>query len=134
VRKNLPRELKRHGHNIIPRNPHRHAHTEQSLEQVKTALNGYLQLFQCGVPNTLMGGSELNDKIASYAEQNVASAFAFARKLLEIRNPQDLFMLQTEFIREQMQAMTEQAKDLSETVTKSIMTGVKMPTQGGPSS
>ena len=108
--------------------------TEQSLEQVKTALNGYIQLFQCGVPNTLIGGSELNDKVVLYAEQNVASAFAFARKLLEIRNHQDLFMLQTEFIREQMQTMTEQAKDLSQTATRSIMTGVKIPTKGGPSS
>jgi len=106
--------------------------TEQSLEQVKTAINGYLQLFQCGVPNPLIGGSELNDKVASYAEQNVASAFAFARKLLEVKNPQDLFVLQTEFIRGQIQAMTEQTKDLGQTATKSIMDTVKIPT--GPSS
>jgi hypothetical protein len=42
--------------------------TEQRLEQVKMAINGYLQLFQCGVPNPLIGGSELNDKVVSYAE------------------------------------------------------------------
>ena len=38
---------------------------------------------------------------------NVASAFEFARRLLQVRDPQDLFMLQTEFIRAQMQAMVE---------------------------
>ena len=43
-------------------------------------------------------------------------------------------MLQTEFIRAQMQAMTEQAKDLSETATKAVMDSAKTPTKGGLSS
>jgi hypothetical protein len=33
-----------------------------------------------------------------------------------------------------MQAMTEQTKDLSETMTKAMMDGAKSPTKGGPSS
>ena len=39
-----------------------------------------------------------------------------------------------EFIQAQMQAMTEQAKDLSETATKALMDAAKNPTKGGPSS
>jgi phasin family protein len=66
--------------------------------------------------------------------QNVASAFAFERRLLQVKDPQDLFMLQTEFIRTQMQAMAEQAKGLSETATKSMMESVKIPPKGGLSS
>ena len=72
-------------------------------------------------------GPELNHKVISYAEQNVASAFAFARKLLEVENPQDLFMLQTEFVRAQMQAMVEQANDLTATATMSIMNSARIP-------
>ena len=34
-----------------------------------------------------------------------------------MKNVQDIFMLQTEFMRAQMQAMAEQAKDLGETTT-----------------
>ena len=108
--------------------------TEQSLEQVRTAINSYLQLFQGGVPNNLLGGSDLSTKVLSYAECNVASAFAFARKLLEVKNPQDLFMLQAEFIRAQTQAMSEQAKDLSETATNALMGGKKLSTKGEASS
>ena len=111
--------------------------TEQSLEQVRTAINGYLQFLQRGVPNNLMGGiggSELTNKVLIYAEDNVASAFEFARRLLQVKDPQDLFMLQTEFIRTQMQAMAEQAKGLSETATKSMMESVKIPPKGGLSS
>ena len=54
--------------------------------------------------------------------------------LLQVKDPQELFMLQTEFIRAQMQAMAEQAKDLSETATKPMMGSVKTPTKGGLSS
>ena len=107
---------------------------EQSMEQVRTAINGYLQLFQRVLPSDLMGGSELSNKVLIHAEHNVASAFEFARRLLQVKDPQDLFMLQTQFIRAQMQAMAEQAKDLSETATKPMMDGVKTPTKGGLSS
>ena len=31
--------------------------TEQSMEQVKTAISGYLQFFQRAVPGNVMGGS-----------------------------------------------------------------------------
>ena len=33
--------------------------TEQSLEQVKTAINAYLQFFKSNVPENAMGGSAL---------------------------------------------------------------------------
>ena len=107
---------------------------EQSMEQVRTAINGYLQLIQRVVPSGLMGGSELSNKFLIHAEHNVASAFEFARRLLQVKDPQDLFMLQTEFIRAQMQAMAEQAKDLNETATKPMMGSAKTPTKGGLSS
>jgi phasin family protein len=105
--------------------------TEQTMEQVGTAINAYLQFFQRGVPSNLMGGSELTNKVLIHAEHNVASAFAFARRLLQVKDPQDLFMLQMEFIRAQLQAMAEQAKDLSETATKSMLGSAKTPTKGG---
>ena len=108
--------------------------TEQTMEQVRTAINAYLHFFQRGVPSNLMGGSELTNKVVIHAEHNVANAFAFARKLLEVKDPQGLFMLQIEFIQAQTQAMTEQAKDLSETAAKAMMDSVKTPTKGGLSS
>ena len=108
--------------------------TEQSMEQVRTAINGYLQFFQRAVPSNVMGGSELSNKILGYAERDVANAFEFAQKLSQVKDVQDLTKLQMEFIQSQMQAMTEQTKDLSEAATKSIMESAKIPTKGGPSS
>ena len=108
--------------------------TEQSLEQVRTAINSYLQFLRRAVPGDVMGGSELTNKILGNAERDVASAFEFAQTLARVRDIQGLVSLQAEFIQAQMQAMTEQAKDLSETATKALMESAKIPTKGGLSS
>jgi hypothetical protein len=49
-----------------------------------------------------------------------------------VRDVQELVRLQMEFI--QAQALTEQAKDLSETAAKAVMDSLKTSTKGGPSS
>jgi phasin family protein len=108
--------------------------TEQNMEQARTAINGYFQFFQRGVPGDVMGVSELSNKVLGYAESNVASTFEFAQRLVQVTNVQDLAMLQMEFIQAQMQAMTEQAKDLSEMATRTVMDSAKTPTKGGLSS
>ena len=108
--------------------------TEQTLEQVKKGIHGYLQFIQRAVPGDVMGGSELSNKILGYAERNVANAFEFAQRLVQVRDIQGLMSLQAEFVQAQMQAMTEQAKDLSETATKALTERVKTPTKGGLSS
>ena len=108
--------------------------TEQSMEQVRTAINGYLQFFQRAVPSDVLGGSELSNKILGYAERNVASTFEFAQRLVQVRDVQSLAKLQMEFIQAQIQAMTEQAKELSETATKAVTDSAKIPTKGGLSS
>jgi hypothetical protein len=52
--------------------------TEQSMEQVKTAISAYVDFWKRNVPENFVGGSVLSDKILAYAEMNVASAFDFA--------------------------------------------------------
>lgn len=108
--------------------------TSQSMEQARTAINGYLHFLQGHIPGNIMGGSELSNKILGYAERNVGSAFEFTQRLVQVRDVQSLAKLQMEFIQAQMQAMTEQAKDLSETATKAVMDSAKIPTKGGLSS
>jgi phasin family protein len=108
--------------------------TSQSMEQARTAINGYLHFLQGHIPGNIMGGSELSNKILGYAERNVGSAFEFTQRLVQVRDVQSLAKLQMEFIQAQMQALTEQGKDLSETATKAVMDSAKIPTKGGLSS
>ena len=72
--------------------------TEQSLEQVRTAINGYLHFLQRGIPSIVMGKSELSNKVFGYAERNVGSAFEFTQRLVQVRDVQGLAKLQMEFI------------------------------------
>ena len=53
---------------------------------------------------------------------------------MQVKDVQDLVKLQIEFIQSQMQALGEQVKDLSETVSKAAMDSAKTPTKGGLSS
>ena len=109
--------------------------TEQSMEQVRRAFNSYLHFLQRGIPSSIvMGKSELSNNVFHYAERNVGSAFDFTQRLAQVRDIQDLTRLQMEFIQAQMQAMTEQAKDLSELATKAVMDSAKTPTKRGLSS
>jgi phasin family protein len=106
--------------------------TEQSMEQVRSAINSYLQFFQRGVPGMpAIGGNELSNKVLSYAERNVATAFDFAQSLMAAKDVQEVLKMQTEFLQGQMQAMTEQVKDLSETAIKAVTDTTKMGGLGG---
>jgi DNA-binding protein HU-beta len=58
----------------------------------------------------------------------LARAFDFAQKLAQVRDVDELVKLQMDFIGAQIQAMTDQAKDLSETVTRVVMDSLKTST------
>jgi hypothetical protein len=54
----------------------------------------------------------------SYAEQNVAAALEFASSLVRAKDPQQVLQLQSDFIKSQLQAFGEQAKDLGSSASK----------------
>lgn len=99
--------------------------SETSMEQVRSAINGYFQFLQRAVPENVMGGSELSNKVLSFAERNVATAFDFGQRLMQVRDVQTLMQLQMDFIRTQTQAITEQAHELQEATTKTMYDAMK---------
>jgi phasin len=90
----------------------------QTMEQARGAMENYLNFFQKSMSASPWAGTELNKKVADYAQQNVDTAFEFAQKLTQAKDLQDVVRIQTEFLQTQMKSLTEQAKDLSETTTK----------------
>ena len=91
---------------------------EETMKQARGAMENYLDFFQKSMSASPWAGTELNKKIADYAQQNVDTAFGFAQKLTQAKDLQDVVRIQTEFLQTQMKSLTEQAKDLSETATK----------------
>jgi phasin len=105
---------------------------EQSLEQARQAVDGFMNAAQKAVSTAeaqataaQSGAKDLGHKAMSFAEQNVANSFDFAQRLVRARDMQELMALQQEFMQSQMKAMSEQAKDLGSAATKSAMDNVK---------
>ena len=107
--------------------------TEKSVEQVKTAITGYLHLFQSAVPGDV-GWRGTEQQSPRLCRAQCRERFRVCTKAGAGEGRRALTKLQMDFIHAQMQAMTEEAKDLSETTTKAVMDSAKTPTKGGPSS
>lgn len=97
----------------------------QGVEQARRAVDSYLQFLQNNVLASPWARTALNQKLMGYAEQNVAAAFEFADKLIKAKDFGDLVRIQTEFVRTQLQALSEQAKDVGETAAKEVTEVVK---------
>ena len=96
------------------------AMVSQNIEQAAKAMQNYLQFVQEGISSTPWGKTDLSEKIKSNLEKNIATAFECARKLISVKDIQDVVRIQTEFMKTQLQTLNEQAKDLGETATKAI--------------
>jgi phasin len=105
---------------------------EQSVAQAKVAFDGFITAAQKAV-NTIegqaavaqAGAKDVSHKVMGFAEQNVNSSFEFAQQMVRAKDVQEMVRLQTEFIKAQMTAMSDQAKVLGESATKAAMDAAK---------
>jgi phasin len=101
---------------------------EKSVAQAKQAFDGFIAATQhaVGTAETQVKSMQTGAKGAGelamrFAERNVTASFEFAQKLLHARDAQEVTALQAEYVKSQLAALTEQAKELSQQATK--MTG-----------
>jgi phasin len=101
------------------------AFAERSFEQARIAFDKFMEAAQQTM-NTLEGQSkvaqegakEISQKIMGFAEQNVATAFDYAQKLVQAKDPQSLMALHGEFVQAQMQVLADQARELTDIASK----------------
>jgi phasin len=101
------------------------AFAERSFEQARIAFDKFIEAAQQTM-NTLEGQSkvaqegakEINQKIMGFAEQNVATAFDYAQKLVQAKDPQSLMALHGEFVQAQVQVLADQARELTDIASK----------------
>ncbi len=104
------------------------AMAEKSVEQARVAFNSFMSAAQEAVATfegqakaTQAGVKDISTKAVSYAERNVANTFAFADRLVHVKDAQEFVRLQTEFIQSQLKELAEQAKELGESASKLAM-------------
>ena len=92
----------------------------QGFEQTRKAMEKYADLFEKGIKASPWLDADLNTKIKDYMEKNIAAVNEFMRKLSEAKDVQSFWLVQTNFMQSQWKMLSEQMKDLGETVTKSV--------------
>jgi phasin len=98
---------------------------EQSVQQAKKAFDDLMSATQKAV-STFEGHAataqstalELQRKVVGYSERNVGASLEFAQKLLQARAPDDVMKLHADYVKAQMQALTEQARDIAQYAAK----------------
>jgi phasin len=98
---------------------------ERSVDQARKAFDGFISATQKAATAAegqaavaQSGAKEMRQKAMAFAEANVSKSFDFAQQLVRARDVEEVMRLQTDFVRAQMQALSEQAQVLGQTATK----------------
>jgi phasin len=101
------------------------AFAEKSVEQARQAFDGLTTAAQRAVAalggqaeTARKGAQDVTEKAMGFAEQNISTSFDFAQKLVQARDVEEVMKLQAEYVKTQMQALADQAKELGETTGK----------------
>ncbi|MGH6724940.1 MAG: phasin family protein [Pseudolabrys sp.] len=101
------------------------AFAEKSVEQAKQAFNSFISAAQHAVntaetqaTNARNGAKEVGEMAIGFTQRNVASSFDFAEKLVRAKDPQEFATLHSDYVKAQIAALTEQAKELSQQAAK----------------
>jgi len=105
---------------------------EKSVAQAKQAFDGFLAAAQQAISRVegqtaaaQAGATDMSRKAMAFAGQNMAASFAFAQKLALARDMEEVMRLQADFLKAQLQAFGEQAKELGATFTQAAADSAK---------
>ncbi len=98
---------------------------ETSVAQAKQAFDGFMTAAQQAVERmethtaaAQSGATDASRKAMAFAGQNMAASFAFAQKLAQARDVEEVIRLQADYLRTQMQALSDQARELGTAFTQ----------------
>jgi phasin len=98
---------------------------ERSVAQARKAFEGFMgavhktagTVDSPAIPG-FSGAKDISAKAVSFAETNVNAAFDLAEKLVQAKDIQEVLAIQSEFLKAQMAAIQNQAKEFGEAVQK----------------
>jgi hypothetical protein len=99
----------------------------QNIEQARGAMASYFRILENQMSKLPLGETDQAKTFRSYVERNVAASFKFSDKLLHAKDLEDVVRLQAEFFQTQLQALTEESKDLGEEASKAASGVINIP-------
>jgi phasin len=105
---------------------------ENSMAQARQAFDGFMGAAQNAVQKmeerataAQTGAKAANERIMTFAQQNIASSFDYAERLVRAQSISEIMQIHAEFAKQQMQALGEQSKALSQAATEAASGGKK---------
>jgi len=99
---------------------------QTTLDKAKDAVSKYMAESQklrekadSSVRATYSTAKELNEKAVAFAEANVNAGFELAQRLLQAKDPQEMGTIYQNHLKEQMEKMNAQFRELGSAMTKS---------------
>ncbi len=97
---------------------------DQSVAQARKAFDTFMDNAQSavgkmeeGASNAQATGADMQKDAMAFAEDQVSSAFDLAQKMVRAKDAQELVELQSTYMRQQMEAMSRQTKDMGDKMT-----------------
>jgi phasin len=98
---------------------------ERGIEQARVAFDRFMDSAKTGMDAVEHRSKAAQDSardirttVVSFAEQHMANTFEYVQKSMAAKDPQELMQLQIDFMRAQMEGLSQQAKMLGDTVTR----------------
>jgi phasin len=92
---------------------------QKSVEQARKAFESFVSVAQktadavdSASANVRANVKSVSTQSLGYAEENINAAFDFAQKLVQAKDPQEAFTLQSEYLKTQLAKMQTQAKEI----------------------
>ena len=85
---------------------------EKSVDQAEKAFSSFMDAANKSVALIPNPTTEISKKALSFTENNMKAAFDHARRLVRAKDAQEAVQIQTEFLKGQFAAATEQLKQL----------------------
>ena len=98
---------------------------QTTLDKAKDAVSNYMAESQkmrekadSSVRASYSNVKEMNEKAVAFAEANVRAGFELAERLLQAKDPQEMGRVYQDHLKEQMEKMSEQFRELGSLISK----------------
>jgi phasin len=94
---------------------------ERSMEQAKQAFDSFCSATQQAISTAdrqAAGAKNVGELAMRFAERNIASSFAHAERLVRARDSQEVLTLHADYVKGQVSAFADQAKELTKQAAK----------------
>jgi phasin len=86
-----------------------------SVDQAEKAFGAFIQAANQSVAMIPAPAKDISKHVLSITEKNIQASFDHARKLIQAHDLQEIMQIQTEFLKTQFAAVTEQMKEFRPT-------------------